>query len=262
MSDSITDAETKAGFEATFERRAGGVAAMPAWSDRQKLALTCRVLAADGHESGVAGQITCRAEQPGSFWTLKFGLGFDEATSSDFIRVGQDLETLEGEGTPNPATRFHLWVYKSRPDLNCIVHTHPPAVSALSMIGEPLAVAHMDATLFHDDCAWLESWPGLPIADDEGHIISAALGDKHAILLAHHGQLSAGKTIQQAAVLGLMFERVARTQLAARAIGNIRPIDAASAKESHDFLHKPLIMDTTFAYYARRVLKLSPETVS
>jgi len=214
----MSEAESKAAFEATFEKRAGATVAMPAWSNQQKLALTCRLLAADGHESGVAGQITCRAKEQGSFWTLKFGLGFDEATSADFIRVGQDLETLEGEGTPNPATRFHLWVYKARPDLNCIVHTHPPAVSALSMIGEPLAVAHMDATLFHDDCAWLESWPGLPIADDEGRIISAALGDKHAILLAHHGQLSAGKTIQQAAVLALMFERVARTQLAARAM--------------------------------------------
>lgn len=261
----MSDSPSKASFEATFEQRAANSQSLPDWSARDKLALACRMLAADGHESGVAGQITCRADEsgdePGSIWTLRFGLGFDEASTSAFIRVGQDLETLEGEGTPNPATRFHLWVYRERPDVTCIVHTHPPAISALSMLGEPLAVAHMDATVFHNDCAWLETWPGLPIADDEGRIISAALGNKHAILLAHHGQLAAGETIEQAAVLGLMMERVARTQLAARAVGPIKPIDPASAQVSHDFLHKPLIMNTTFAYYARRVLRSAPEVL-
>ena len=257
----MPESSDKAAFDAAFEARAGNAPVMPDWSDLDKLALTCRMLAADGHESGVAGQITCRASEPDSIWTLRFGLGFDEATSGAFIRVGADLETLEGEGTPNPATRFHLWVYRHLPDVQCIVHTHPPHVSALSMLGEPLAVAHMDATLFHDDCAWLEAWPGLPIADDEGRIISAALGQKHAILLAHHGFLTAGSTIEQAAVMALMMERVARTQLLARAVGPLRAIDPASAQVSHDFLHKPLVMNTTFAYYARRVLRQSGDQV-
>ena len=72
----------------------------PAWSAKQKLALTCQMLAAEGHESGLAGQISMRAEPPGSFWTLQFGLGFDEATEDTLIRVDDDLGTLEGEGIP------------------------------------------------------------------------------------------------------------------------------------------------------------------
>ena len=60
--------------------------------------------------------------------------------------------------------------------MQCIVHTHPPAVSALSMVGEPLVVAHMDATPFYNDCAYLPQWPGPPIGDNEGEVISAALG--------------------------------------------------------------------------------------
>jgi L-fuculose-phosphate aldolase len=78
----------------------------PAWSVKQKLALTCHMLAAEGHESGLAGQISARAEPHGSFWTLRFGLGFDEATEDTLIRVDDDLGTLEGEGIPNPATRL------------------------------------------------------------------------------------------------------------------------------------------------------------
>jgi hypothetical protein len=84
----------------------------PDWSVKQKLALTCQMLAAEGHESGLAGQISARAELPGNFWTLRFGLGFDEATADTLIGVDDDLVTLEGEGIPNPAIRFHLWIYR------------------------------------------------------------------------------------------------------------------------------------------------------
>src|SRR3546814_2105388 len=75
---------------------------------QESLAYTCRILAATGQEAGLAGQISARSEHPGAYWTLRFGLGFDEATPKDFIEVGPDLETLAGEGMANPATRFHL----------------------------------------------------------------------------------------------------------------------------------------------------------
>jgi hypothetical protein len=66
--------------------------------------------------------------------------------------------------------------------------------SALSLVGKPLIAAHMDTAMFYDDCAYLPEWPGPPIGDEEGRIIHEALGDKRAILLAHHGQLVAMKT--------------------------------------------------------------------
>ena len=50
---------------------------------------------------------------------------------------------------PNPSNRFHLWIYRNSPNVGSIVHTHPP-YCALSVVGEPLAVAHMDHTMFHD----------------------------------------------------------------------------------------------------------------
>ena len=50
---------------------------LPPWSLRQKIALTCRILAAEGHESALAGQITGRGDRPGTYWMLSFGLGFD-----------------------------------------------------------------------------------------------------------------------------------------------------------------------------------------
>jgi len=234
----------------------------PQWSTQQKLALACRMLAEQGHwRSGLAGQITTRGEAPGTFWTLRFGLGADEAVASELILIDENLKSLNGPHVPNPATRFHIWIYRQRPEVNCIVHTHPPATAALSMIGEELAVAHMDATPFFEDCAYLSEWPGLPIGDDEGKIISGALQKKRAILLAHHGLLTAGATIEEAAVMALWLEQAADLHLRARAVGPIQPILPERARESHDFLVKPEITGLTFAYFARRVLRHAPETI-
>jgi L-fuculose-phosphate aldolase len=227
----------------------------PNWSPKQKLAVACRMLAAEEHDSGLAGQLTTRGPEPGTYWALRFGLGLDEITADNLLLVDDDLTVLEGEGMPNPSNRFHLWVYRARPHVNCIVHTHPPHISALSMIGEPLVVSHMDTSMFYEDCAYLPEWPGVPIGDDEGRIISDALGDKRAILLAHHGLLTACDTIEEAAVLALFMERAARLQLLARSAGKIQPIPHDRAAEAHDYRLKPSTIGATFFYYARRAVQ-------
>lgn len=226
-----------------------------AWSTRQKLALTCRILYDGGHDSGLAGQITCRAEQPDTFYTQQLGLGFDEISTSNLIHVNQDLEVVAGRGIPNPANRFHTWVYRQRPDVNCIIHTHPAHVAALSMLEVPLQVSHMDLCPLHDDCAFLQTWPGVPVGNEEGEIIATALGDKRAILLAHHGQLIAAGTIEEACVLALLIERAAKLQLLAMSAGDIKPIAPVLAQEAHDWISTPKRNTVTFNYYARRALR-------
>lgn len=222
---------------------------------QESLAYTCQILAATGQEAGLAGQISARSERPGAYWTLRFGLGFDEATPADFIEVGRDLETLTGEGMANPATRFHLWVYEARPDVNAIVHAHSPWVSALVAARQPLVVAQMDMTPFHNDCAFLAEWPGVPIADQEGVIISKALGSKRSIILAHHGYLTAGCTIEEATYLSVYLERAARMQTRARVYGELTPVPDDLAAEAHDYLLKPSIVKGTFDYWCRQVDK-------
>jgi len=228
-------------------------------SPLEKLMLACRMLGARGHwHGGLAGQITARGEQAGTYWTLKFGIGADEATLSDLILVDEDLRPLDGVSLANPAVRFHLWVYRVRPDVQSIVHTHPPGATALSMTGQRLAIAHMDSTPFYDNCGYLGDWPGLPIADNEGEIIAEALGNRKALLLAHHGLLTAGSTIEEAAVLAIWLEQAAQAQVQAAAVDTIREVRPELACESRDFLLKPQITGLTFQYFARKVLRETP----
>lgn len=225
-------------------------------STRDAVAQTCRTLFAFGHDSGLSGQITARAEQPGTYWTQRLGLGFDEITSENLLLIDEDLNVLQGEGMANPANRFHSWLYRARPDVQCIVHSHAPHVSALSMLEVPLEIAHMDTCVLYGQCAFLEKWPGIPVGNEEGEIISGALKEKKAILLAHHGLLVTGASVEEACVLGVMFERAARLQLLAMAAGTIQPISAELGHEAQQWINTPRRTQATFAYYARRAEKM------
>ncbi|WP_024443329.1 MULTISPECIES: aldolase [unclassified Mycobacterium] len=232
------------------------------WTTRQKLALTCRALSDRGHDSGLAGQITARAEAPGTYYTQRLGLGFDEITDTNLLLVDEDLNVIEGEGMANPANRFHSWIYRARPDVQCIVHTHPFHVAALSMLETPLIVSHMDTTPLYDDCAFLPLWPGVPVGNEEGEIISEAIGDKKAILLAHHGQIVAGASVEEACSLAVLIERAAALQLAAMAAGTIKELPEKLAREAHDWTLLPNRSQANFAYYARRALAGHPTVIN
>jgi L-fuculose-phosphate aldolase len=223
----------------------------PDLAPRDALATACRILAGEGHESGLAGQVTARGEQPGTWWTLQFGYGFEEASAERMVLVDEDLKPLSG-GRPNPGVRFHVWVYRSRPDVNAIIHTHAPYASALAATGTPLKTIHMDSAMLHG-CAHLGEWPGVPVADDEGRIISAALGKAKTILLANHGLLTTGTYVEEAAYLAVFFERAARMQLRAMAAGGVKEVKPELAAEAREFLLQPAIVRGTFAYWARRL---------
>ena len=226
--------------------------------DPRELLTHCAwILSDEDHESGLAGQLTARGPRDNCYWTLPLGLAFGEATPGSWLLIDNDMQVLEGQGAhgirePNPATRFHLWVYRSRPDVNAIVHTHPPAASALAAAKVPVVVAHMDATPLFEDMAFLPEWPGLPTADREGELISASLGQAHALLLAHHGLLTAGRSVQEACFLAVFMERMARLQINAAPVGGVVPIDAVQARRARDFLRTDRIMNITFDAWVRK----------
>jgi L-fuculose-phosphate aldolase len=75
---------------------------------------------------------------------------------------------IDGDGIPSPANRFHISLYEARSDITCVVHTHPLYTSALSMLGTPLTISHMDTCILYDDVGFLMEWPGVPVSYDEG----------------------------------------------------------------------------------------------
>lgn len=220
----------------------------------EKLALACRIVAHESQATGLAGQLTARDPmEEDSFWTQTYGLAVEEATPENQLRVNDKMEVVEGSGAANPANRFHVWVYRARPDVKSIVHTHSPYASALCMLNEPLICAHMDTMPLFDDVAWLPKWPGVPFGDEEGRLITDALGDKRAILLANHGLLTAAESIEGATLLAVKFEHAARLQLLARSVGEINQVDSDLGADAHQHARSAAYSIAHFRYWTRRL---------
>jgi L-fuculose-phosphate aldolase len=124
------------------------------------------------------------------------------------------------------------------------------------MLEVPLEIAHMDACLLYGQVAFLKNWPGIPVGNEEGEIISKAIGDKKAIMLSHHGLLVAAGSVEEACIMGVMFERAARLQLLAMAAGEIQKIPEDLGEEAQKWVCTPSRIRATFAYYARRAERL------
>lgn len=229
--------------------------AAPAWSVTEKVAVCARILFDHGHDSGLAGQITARGPIPGTYYTQRLGLGLDEISASSLLLVDQALNVLEGEGMPNPANRFHGWIYHARPDVQCIVHTHPTHICALGLLERPLRIAQMDSCMLYEDVGFLKGWPGVPVGDSEREVISAALGSRRAALLSHHGVVVACSSVEESCVVALQCERSARLQLLAEASGDIQDVQPELAREAHDWILQQKRSEASFSYFARRALR-------
>lgn len=220
-----------------------------------KIAIACRMLAIAGHNQGhgLASQISAR-DGDNHFWTQSYGLALEEALTVNQLRVDHALRVSEGAGMANPANRFHGWIYRERPDVGAIVHTHAPASSALALTGQPLVIAHMDTVPLYRSVAHLPEWPGVPFGDGEGALISQALGGNKGLLLAHHGLLTVGRTIEEACLLAITFEQAARMQLEAMATGlPLRGVRPELGDDARSHAEQEIYALAHFEYYARTV---------
>jgi len=92
----------------------------------------------------------------------------------------------------------------------------------------------------------------VPIANEEGRIISEALGAKRSILLANHGMLTTGRSLDEALYLAIHLERACELHLRARSLGPIKPIAHDLAVNAHSFMTKPGMIASTVDYWLRQ----------
>ena len=136
------------------------------------------------------GQVTALGEKPNSWWTPQIRPRLRGSDRRAHGARGRRSQTTVRRPRQSRACAFIYGSTATGPDVKAIVHTHAPYASALAATGKPLKTIHMDSAMLHGT-AHLPEWPGVPVADDEGRIISGALGSAKAILLSNHGLLAA-----------------------------------------------------------------------
>ncbi len=199
---------------------------------KRRLAGAFRIFGRFGFDEGVAGHITARdPERLDHFWVNPFGMSFKHIKASDLILVNHDGEVVEGDhGVNRAAFAIHSRIHAARADVIAAAHSHSKFGRAFSTLGRTLAPLTQDSCIFYDDHVRFDDYTGVVDDPAEGDRIAAALGQTKAAILANHGLLTVGKSVDEALFWYVTMERTCEVELLARAAGEpteIRPDVAA-----------------------------------
>jgi ribulose-5-phosphate 4-epimerase/fuculose-1-phosphate aldolase len=190
-----------------------------------KLAAGYRILGRAGMNQGVAGHISLRIPgAPDYFWVNPFGLPFGEVTADSFAVVSHSGELLGGWPLANYAAFcIHSAIHKARPDVHCAVHTHSPAGSAFSALNTLLEPYDQVCCSFYEDHAVCSEYDGIVLDMGQTQSFVQALGNKRALILAHHGLITCAATVEQAVLDMIDFDRSCDLNLRVLATGRKVP---------------------------------------
>jgi ribulose-5-phosphate 4-epimerase/fuculose-1-phosphate aldolase len=192
---------------------------------RERLALACRVLCHEGQDHFYFGHLSARASADRGVWVKPAGLGLEEIQADDLALMDYDGRQLDGRHRLHNEMPIHNEIYRRRPDVQAVVHTHPFYAAALSASGARFEMVSQDSLPFGEG---LGVYPRaeLVMTVEQGQAVAEALGGRRAVLMKNHGIAVAADSIEQAAVWAASLERSCRLQLAATQLGPLDPIAA------------------------------------
>jgi ribulose-5-phosphate 4-epimerase/fuculose-1-phosphate aldolase len=203
---------------------------------RVDLAACYRLADRFGLNEGIDNHLTLLVPgHPDRFFLPPFGMHWSEVKASDFLEVDFNGQVLSGQGSvEDTAMYIHQPVHRLSPQGRCVLHTHMPYATALSMLENPrLEMAVQSALGFYDDVAYDTTYNGLALDVTEGERLARALGEKSVLMMGNHGALVVGKTVPQAFERLYFLERAAQAQVLALSTGRaLRLIPDAMIKKT------------------------------
>jgi len=193
---------------------------------KQRLAAAFRLFGRLGFGEGTAGHITARdPELTDHFWVNPLGMSFRQIRVKDLMLVNHQGEVVEGTWPLNLAAFvIHSQIHAARPDVVSAAHAHSVHGKAWSSLRRPLDPLTQDACAFYGDHVLFDDYTGAVFDLEEGKRIAHALGSAKAAILANHGLLTVGRSVDEAAWWFLTMERTCQAQLLAEAAGTPVPI--------------------------------------
>ena len=204
---------------------------------RTDLAAAYRLAALAGWDDTVYTHLSASVPgERGIYLINEFGLGFDEITASNLVKVNLSGEVVDGSGRAVNPTGFtiHGAVHAARPEVECVIHLHAPWGVALAMLPDGLRATSQWAMRLHGRLG-RHAYEGLALGAEEQQRVVVNLGLLDGLILENHGTLTVGRTVAEAFMLMHILERAARAQLRAMAAtgGPVSVVSDELASRTH-----------------------------
>lgn len=178
------------------------------------------------------GNVSARDAESGLVVIKPSGVLYDELQPEDHVIVNLDGEIVEGKLKPSSDTASHLYIYRHRPDVNGVVHTHSCYATAFAALGRSIPVY---LTAMADEFGGPIPCAGFALIGGEeiGRLVVEHIGASPAVLLKNHGVFTVGPTARSAVKAAVMVEDVARTVWYALQLGQPDEIAKADVDKLH-----------------------------
>ena len=217
-----------------------------------RLALACNILGHEGQSDMILGHLSARPPGGDRVLMKPAGLGLEEVTAGDMIVIDLDGKKLDGERKRHSEYPIHTEIYRKRPDVACVVHTHPPFATALGATGATIRPVSHEGVLFAG-CPVFTETTLLIREPGQGRALARCLGEHKAVLMQNHGVVVVGASIEEATVNAILLEKAARIQLLAAGSGNmVWTADEELAIKAEQIFRADNMLGF-FAYYERRL---------
>lgn len=184
-------------------------------SARGRVAAAARELDAQGLNRGTSGNVSVRFR--GGLLITPSGVPSGQIRDNDIVPLGLD-GTHPPDQKPSSEWRFHRDILASRPEVGAVVHAHPVYCTAFAMCGRQIPAVHYMIAAFGGPtvrCA-----PYAPYGTAElSELALAALADRNVCLLANHGMIAAGASLDKALWLAVELETLCHQYAVALQVG-------------------------------------------
>lgn len=179
------------------------------------------------------GNVSGRDPETGLVVIKPSGVKYPDLRPEQLIVLDVDGKIVEGNLSPSSDTASHLYIYRQRPEVGGIVHTHSPYATAFAAVNKPIPVV---LTAIADEFGGPIPCGGFALIGGEeiGKVVVESIGRSPAVLLKNHGVFTIGKNAEAAVKAAVMVEDVARTVWIALQIGTPDEIPAEEVAKLHD----------------------------
>ncbi len=168
-------------------------------------------------------------------------------TAADIIEIDLEGRPVGHDVVPPMEFPLHCAIYRARPDVNAVAHTHPVWSTLFSSVGEPVRPVTMQAAVMGP----VQLFPKTASINNPelAAEVARALGPHRVMMLKSHGAVSVGADVVEAFVFAIYLEETARRQYLARALGTPYVLDAAEVEKIGANLRKPHLLKKVWDYH-------------
>ena len=203
---------------------------------RKRIVELGRLLVKKGLTHGSSGNLSARVGENTVLITPS-GVPYFEMRPSDIVEIDLEGNVISGKFKPSIERFMHLEIYKSRKDVNAVVHSHPINSSALAIVREPLPVLTEEFVIYVGGPVELARFEQAGTIE-LGKAVVEALGDKKAALMSNHGLVAVGKDLDEAEFVSEIVELHARMYILAKSIGKVNVVPPEIVEKWKEYYYK------------------------